>query len=60
MTQERLKAELDYFKRMRSTLINEYHFDVDGDIIKIYDEKIATREKKLKELEVGNDRNKTY
>ena len=60
MTRERLEAELNYFKRMRSTLINEYHFDADGDIIKIYDEKIATREKKLKELEVGNDRNKTY
>ena len=46
----KLKAEIDYFKRTKDALINKYNFAVDGDIIKMYDEDIAIRERRLKEL----------
>ncbi len=46
----KLKAEIDYCKRTKDALINKYNFAVDGDIIKMYDEDIAIREQRLKEL----------
>lgn len=46
----RLKEEISYFKRTKDALINKYHFDADGDIIRMYNEDIANREQRLKEL----------
>ena len=46
----KLKSEIDYFKRTKDTLIRKYNFDRSGDIIKMYDEDIAIREQRLKEL----------
>ena len=46
----KLKAEISYFERTKDTLIHKYNFDRNGEIIKIYDEDIAIREQRLKEL----------
>lgn len=48
---ERLKKEIDYFKRMIDYCINKYGFSKDSFLIEYYKIDIEQREQELKELE---------
>ncbi|MBQ4179109.1 MAG: hypothetical protein II598_05150 [Elusimicrobia bacterium] len=48
---ERLKKEIDYFKRIIDDCINKYGFSKDSFLIEYYKIDIEQREQELKELE---------
>lgn len=46
----KLKEEISYFERTRDALINKYNVDADSALVRMYNEDIASRKQKLKDL----------
>lgn len=46
----KLKEEISYFERTRDALINKYNVDADSALVRMYNEDIASRKQRLKDL----------
>lgn len=46
----KLKEEISYFERTRDALISKYNVDADSDLVRMYNEDIASRKRRLKDL----------